>query len=31
MANFAVDEDETVEKGKSKVVVTAFIRLQVLA
>jgi hypothetical protein len=29
VADFAVDEDETVEKGKSKVVVTTFIRLQV--
>jgi hypothetical protein len=29
VADFAVDEDETVEKGKSKVVVTTFVRLQV--
>jgi len=29
VADFAVDEDETVEKGKSTVVVTTFIRLQV--
>lgn len=29
VADFAVDEDETVEKGKTKVVVTTFIRLQV--
>jgi hypothetical protein len=29
VADFAVDEDETVEKGKSKVVVTTFLRLQV--
>ena len=29
VADFAVDEDEAVEKGKSKVVVTTFIRLQV--
>jgi hypothetical protein len=29
VADFAVDEDETVEKGKSKVVVTTFRRLQV--
>ena len=29
VADFAVDEDETVEKGKAKVVVTTFIRLQV--
>ena len=29
IADFAVDEDETVEKGKAKVVVTTFIRLQV--
>ena len=29
VADFAVDEDETVEKGKSKVVVMTFIRLQV--
>ena len=29
IADFAVDEDETIEKGKAKVVVTTFIRLQV--
>ena len=29
VADFAVDEDETVVKGKAKVVVTTFIRLQV--
>jgi len=29
VADFAVDEDETVQKGKSTVVVTTFIRLQV--
>ena len=29
VADFAVDEDETIEKGKAKVVVTTFIRLQV--
>ena len=29
VADFAVDEDESVEKGKTKVVVTTFIRLQV--
>ena len=29
IADFAVDEDETIEKGKTKVVVTTFIRLQV--
>jgi len=29
VADFAVDEDETVIKGKAKVVVTTFIRLQV--
>ncbi len=29
VADFAVDEDETVEKGKSKVIVTTFLRLQV--
>lgn len=29
VADFAVDEDETVEKGKAKVVVTTFVRLQV--
>ena len=29
VADFAVDEDETVEKGKTKVQVTTFIRLQV--
>jgi hypothetical protein len=29
VADFAVDEDEAVEKGKSKVVVTTFLRLQV--
>ena len=27
VADFAVDEDETVVKGKAKVVVTTFIRL----
>jgi len=29
VADFAVDEDEAVEKGKTKVVVTTFLRLQV--
>lgn len=29
IADFAVDEDETIEKGKAKVVVTTFVRLQV--
>ena len=29
VADFAVDEDETIEKGRAKVVVTTFIRLQV--
>ena len=29
VADFAVDEDETVQKGKARVVVTTFIRLQV--
>jgi len=29
VADFAVDEDETIEKGKAKEVVTTFIRLQV--
>jgi hypothetical protein len=29
VADFAVDEDETVEKGKARVVVTTFIRLQI--
>ena len=29
VADFAVDEDETVQKGKSTVVVTTFVRLQV--
>ena len=29
VADFAVDEDETIEKGKAKVVITTFIRLQV--
>jgi hypothetical protein len=29
VADFAVDEDEAIEKGKAKVVVTTFIRLQV--
>ena len=29
VADFAVDEDETIEKGKAKVVVTTYIRLQV--
>ena len=29
VADFAVDEDETVMKGKSTIVVTTFIRLQV--
>lgn len=29
VADFAVDEDETVEKGRAKVVVTTFIRLQI--
>ena len=29
VADFAVDEDETVVKGKAKVIVTTFIRLQV--
>jgi hypothetical protein len=29
IADFAVDEDETIEKGKAKVIVTTFIRLQV--
>jgi hypothetical protein len=29
VADFAVDEDEAIQKGKAKVVVTTFIRLQV--
>jgi len=29
VADFAVDEDETIQKGKAKVVVTTFIRLQI--
>lgn len=29
VADFAVDEDETIQKGKARVVVTTFIRLQV--
>ena len=29
VADFAVDEDETIEKGKAKVIITTFIRLQV--